>query len=250
MVESPQCKARAPRALLIVHSSASDPGYVGRALEKRGFDLDIRSREQGEALPHGMEEHDVAVIFGGPMSANDEAPFILSELKWTEQALQDKKPLLGICLGAQMMARTLGASVDLHERQRVEAGFYPIFPTHEGRDIFPERLHVYQWHQEGFSMPKDTTLLAGGADFPHQAFSYGDHAYGLQFHPEVTLPIIQRWLRRGGKRLRMGGARAHKTRHFLDYVRYDRTLQRWFDRFLDQFFLREFYTNKEERNRS
>ena len=220
------------RALIIVHSSASDPGRVGAALQRRGFQLDRRCREKGDPLPSAMEAHDIAVIFGGPMSANDKSDFIAAETRWMEKALKSGKPLLGICLGAQIMTRALGASVSFHPQRRVEAGFYPIWATGEGETLFPKRFHVYQWHQEGCDLPKGATLLAKGRDFPVQAFRYGESVYGLQFHPELTLATMRRWLKRGAERLRERGARS-KMRHFLGHALYDRALQRWMEGFLD-----------------
>ena len=180
-----------------------------------------------------MEEHDAAVVFGGPMSANDKSGFISAETRWMERALLSGKPVLGICLGAQIMTRALGASVWLHPSKRVEAGFYPIWATVQGEALFPKRFHVYQWHQEGCALPDGATLLARGEDFPVQAFRYGESAYGLQFHPEMTFAVMRRWLKRGRARLRERGARS-KMRHLMGHALYDRALDRWLERFLDR----------------
>ena len=105
----------------------------------------------------------------------------------------EQKPLLGICLGAQMMARTLGARVYCHVDQRTEAGYYPIRPTPEGRAVYDQWPdHVYEWHREGFDLPPGAVLLAeGDAAFPVQAFRYGPAAFAIQFHPEVTYAMMR-----------------------------------------------------------
>src|SRR5690606_1411277 len=127
-------------------------------------------------------------IFGGPNSVHDEDAFIAREIDWLGVPLAEAKPLLGICLGAQMLARHLGGRVYCHADQRAEIGYYPIQPTIDGRALHdPWPCHVYQWHREGFELPFGATLLAkGGEAFPVQAFRYGRAAFALQFHPEVT----------------------------------------------------------------
>ena len=150
-----------------------------------------------------MRDHAGVVIFGGPMSANDEDDFIRREIEWIAVPLKEKKPFLGICLGAQMCARHLGGRVFPHPTGHVEIGYYPIRPTAAGRavvDPWPER--VYQWHREGFDLPAGAELLAEGDTFAVQAFRYGPAAYALQFHPEVTHAMMHRWTTRGHERWR------------------------------------------------
>ncbi|MGA7972017.1 MAG: glutamine amidotransferase, partial [Pseudolabrys sp.] len=91
--------------LIILHQEHSSPGRVGQALSQRGYPLDIRRPRFGDPLPETMADHAGAVIFGGPQSANDEDDFIKRETDWIGVPLRDEKPFLGICLGAQMMAR-------------------------------------------------------------------------------------------------------------------------------------------------
>ena len=100
------------KALLIVHQKRSDPGLIGQKLIDREYQLDIRRPVLGEKLPNSMEEHDFAVIFGGPMSINDvNLKFIKQEIDWIDIALKSNKPFLGVCLGAQMLVKTLGGEV-------------------------------------------------------------------------------------------------------------------------------------------
>ena len=149
--------------LIIVHQEHSSPGRVGQVLAKHGYPLDIRRPRFGDPLPETMDAHAGAVIFGGPQSANDTDDFLKAETDWIGVPLREKKPFLGICLGAQMMARHLGARVYPHPQGHAEVGYYPIRPTAAGREVCPEWPdHVYQWHREGFDLPAGGELLAEG----------------------------------------------------------------------------------------
>jgi GMP synthase-like glutamine amidotransferase len=108
--------------LLILHQEHSSPGRVGQTLAKLGHLLDVRRPRFGDPLPETMDDHAGAVIFGGPQSANDNEEFVHREIDWIEVPLRDKKPYLGICLGAQMLARQLGARVFPHPDGHAEVG--------------------------------------------------------------------------------------------------------------------------------
>jgi GMP synthase (glutamine-hydrolysing) len=181
--------------LIILHQETSSPGRVGNALQALGHGLDIRRPRFGDPLPETLDGHAGAVIFGGPMSANDGDDFVRQEIDWIAVPLREQRPFLGICLGAQMLAMQLGARVAPHPEGRVEIGYYPIRPTLVGLEICPNWPdHVYHWHREGFELPAGAELLAEGEDFPIQAFRSG-HAFGFQFHPDVTTAMMHRWTR-------------------------------------------------------
>ncbi|MEL6180553.1 MAG: glutamine amidotransferase, partial [Myxococcota bacterium] len=148
-----------PTILLILHTPNGSPGYVGQAFKNHGFALkEVRTCH--EPLPHDLSRYAGVVSFGGPMSANDESlELIRNELRWLPQVLRAQLPFLGICLGAQMMARVLGAQVSRHPECLLEAGYYPIEPTPEGRSTFGGPMAVYHWHQEGFTLPRSAVLL-------------------------------------------------------------------------------------------
>ena len=226
-----------PKALLIVHQKRSDPARVGAVLAESGYELDRRCPNLGDPLPESMEAHDIVVIFGGPMRANDrhndDAPGIRVELDFIPKVLHSGKPLLGICLGAQMLAKTLGAEVGPHPEDHIEAGYYEIRPTVAGKSYFDGPMMVYQWHREGFTLPSGATLLAEGESYDNQAFRYGAAAFGIQFHPEVLEPNIRRWARQGNKRLNCPGARPRET-HFSGFKKHDPIVDRWIRRFLAQ----------------
>jgi GMP synthase (glutamine-hydrolysing) len=219
--------------LIVLHQEHSTSGRVGYALKNLGYELDVRRPRFGDALPATMHEHAAAVIFGGPMSANDGDDFIRREIDWIAVPLRDDKPFLGICLGAQMCARALGGRVFVHPDGHAEIGYYPIRPTAAGLalvDSWPEQ--VYQWHREGFDLPDDAELLAEGETFEVQAFRY-KRAYALQFHPDVTHAMMHRWTTRGDVRLQMPGAKP-RAAHFADREVYDYSARAWLSVFLER----------------
>ena len=124
-------------ALLILHQARSRPGELGTKLFKRGYSLDIRRPVLGEKLPETMNDHDLAIIFGGPMSVNDlNLDFIKYEIEWINVVLESKKPFLGICLGAQMLIKNLGGIVEYNNEKSSEIGFFDIIPTEAGIKLF------------------------------------------------------------------------------------------------------------------
>lgn len=218
--------------LLILHQETSSPGRVGQALGKLGYPLDIRRPRFGDPLPETMDDHAAAVIFGGPPSANDPDDYIKTETDWIGVPLRDNKPFLGICLGAQMMARQLGATVYEHPQGHAEIGYYPIRPTTAGRALCAEWPdYVYQWHREGFELPAGSELLAEGDAFAAQAFRYGS-GYALQFHPEVTHAMMHRWLVRGAHRMELPGSK-QRHEHVSDRAAYDLAGRTWLVAFID-----------------
>ncbi len=223
--------------LIVLHQETSKPGRVGNALRALGHPLDIRRPRFGDALPETLDEHAGAIVFGGPMSANDGDDFVRREIDWIEIPLREQRPFLGICLGAQMLAKQLGATVAPHPEGRAEIGYYPIRPTEAGRALCPYwPRQVYHWHGEGFELPDGAELLAEGDDFPVQAFRYG-HAFGLQFHPDVTYAMMHCWTTRGCDRLDSPGARP-RHQHFADRAVYDAIERAWLKHFMDDWLAR------------
>ncbi|MDC0831629.1 glutamine amidotransferase [Leptolyngbya valderiana BDU 20041] len=220
--------------LVIVHQPTSDSGRVGEYLQEMGYDLDVRIPAVGQALPPTLDRHSATVVFGGPMSANDDNKLlhIRQELHWIPVALNSRKPFLGICLGAQLLARVLGVNVSRHPDNLVEIGYYPIEATPEGRSLFGNLSYVYQWHSEGFEIPPGATRLATGERFPNQAFCY-ENAYAFQFHPEMTRSILARWLVSGASQLSQPGAQSGHL-HRRGYRRHTVAVNQWLDRFLPQ----------------
>jgi GMP synthase (glutamine-hydrolysing) len=226
------------KILVVVHQETSDPGLVEQVLRQMGYELDIRCPAVGDTLPQTMDHHAGAIIFGGPMSANDDEtlPFIRTELDWIPIALDSGKPYLGICLGAQMLARVLGAKVAPHVEEIREIGFMPIQPVLTRQSPSePNPLigltHVYHWHREGFELPNGAELLATGETFKNQAYRYGENAYGVQFHPEITRSMIDLWVSKAGEQLVLPGAQPYEQ-HIAGFDRHGAAVERWLRQFL------------------
>jgi GMP synthase (glutamine-hydrolysing) len=220
---------------MILHQRDSTPGRLGRLLRAQGFRLDCRRPNFGDPLPKTLNGYAGVIIFGGSMSVNDKDARLRREIDWIAIPLKERVPFIGICLGAQMLARHLGHCVEPHSKGRVEIGYYPIHPTENGHRLCECRLpgYVYQWHREGIELPHGATLLARGQDFETQAFLYGDRAYGFQFHPEVTFATICRWALLTRVRLTEPGARP-RHRHVEGWFRHDTAVARWSSAFLRQ----------------
>ena len=145
---------------------------------------------------------------------------------------------MGVCLGAQMLAKQLGARVSPHASGRAEIGYYPVHPTPAGLKICPDwPAQVYHWHREGFELPAGCELLAEGDDFPVQAFCTG-HAFGFQFHPDVTTAMMRCWTTRGADHLDMPGAHP-PHQHFAGRACYDVVERAWLRHFLDDWLRRQ-----------
>ena len=225
------------RILVVLHQADSTPGRVGQFLEARGYRLDQRCPMLGHPLPFHVDDYAAAVVFGGPQSANDESlPGIRDELRWiAESALPAGLPLLGICLGAQLTARALGATVGPHDEGLVEIGYTEVAPTTEGRDFMPEPTHFFQWHEHTFDIPHGAVHLAATEVFPNQAFRYDGNVYGLEFHPEMTRAMVERWgsSELGQEELKRPGAQPYEE-HLAWFDRCCEASDRWLAGFLDR----------------
>lgn len=147
-----------------------------------------------------IESYDGLILLGGPMNVDQTAqfPFLKFEIELINQALKKNIPILGICLGSQLIAKALGAPVKKNPIK--EIGWYKIALKNEGQkdpvlhNLWPES-HVFQWHGDTFELPQECSWLASSKDCSNQAFRYRDNVYGLQFHLEVDRAMILRWLK-------------------------------------------------------
>lgn len=184
-----------PKILVTMHHPEEGPGVLGEFLASRGGELLLCRLYQGEALPEG--DFDAVISMGGPMNVYEELmhPWLAPEADYLGQAARAGVPVMGICLGAQLLARGLGARVV--DSPAKELGWYPVELTPAaGEDpLFAGvagEFEVFQWHGDMFEIPEGAGLLALGRGCPHQAFGY-KRAYGLQFHVEVTQEIVAKW---------------------------------------------------------
>jgi GMP synthase (glutamine-hydrolysing) len=183
--------------LIIVHVESEGPGSIGSFLESAGVVCEQTRLFAGDGLPADASRYDAVISMGGSMNVyqEEEFPFLRDETHFLARAINDDVPVLGVCLGAQMIAKACGASVTLSPKKEVGWGLVGLTDAGKTDPLFhglPSTLEVLQWHEDMFQIPQGGTLLADGTDCPHQAFRYRN-AFGLQFHVEVTNAILADW---------------------------------------------------------
>jgi len=188
--------------LIIQHLDIEPAALIGDLLHEAGHQLQTVQVNAGDTLPDCTAGLHGVIIMGGPQSANDtDCPYIRDEIQWLKQQIDAEMPMLGICLGAQLMAKAAGALISPSPVR--ELGWYPVFPTAAAAadplfSALPARgLPVFQWHGETFSLPAHATLLATCPLVPAQTFRLGHGQYGMQFHVEVDEQIIETWILAG-----------------------------------------------------
>ncbi|MCG3188346.1 MAG: hypothetical protein LKCHEGNO_00324 [Burkholderiaceae bacterium] len=174
------------------------PAYLGTWLQRHGLASELRVATASEGFPDRIDRYAALALLGGVMSANDDLPFVRAACRLIEQAMSHDVPVLGHCLGGQLMAHVLGARVGASPSP--EIGWHRIdrIDSPASREwLGPEAAQqVFQWHYEAFDLPADAQGLATSAQCLHQAFAIGPHL-GLQFHVEVDSPKIDLWLGHG-----------------------------------------------------
>ncbi len=185
--------------LVLRHTPHCPLGSVASLLEQA--DLAYQYVDLFAEVPARLPLADSAglIVLGGPMSANDarEHPFLSPELDWIAAAVDAQVPTLGICLGAQLLAKALGQPVYPNRVQEIGWHQIEVLPAAAGDRLFgrcgPQET-VFQWHGDTFDLPPGAVHLARSERCPHQAFRYGSSAYGVQFHVEMTPEIMAEWL--------------------------------------------------------
>jgi GMP synthase (glutamine-hydrolysing) len=223
------------RALILQHTDLNPPGIWADALEHAGVDVHL-ARPDRDGAPADVAEYDLVVALGGPQSARpDAAPAWLdAEVEAIRQGILAGVAFLGVCLGAQMLAQYLGARVDHCQHGNVEIGYHPIRWVDGARALGEVPDHVYQWHREGFDIPRGGRLLAvSDGPFPNQVMSYGRTAVGIQFHPEITYAQVNRWSGSNPMRLYMKGARP-RHEHLAGHLTHGPRVRSWLDQFLSR----------------
>jgi GMP synthase (glutamine-hydrolysing) len=184
-----------PEVLILQHVSAEGPGRIRDTLESLGASCDIRRVDLGASVPRALGPFAGLVIMGGPMSVYESSrhPHLRDELVLVEEALRQRTPILGICLGSQLLAAALGARV--YPSGRKELGWFDVHLTDAGRSDHAfvgsaDPFRPLHWHRDIFDLPSGAVSLARSALTDHQAFRAADHALGLLFHLEVTLAQV------------------------------------------------------------
>jgi GMP synthase-like glutamine amidotransferase len=164
-------------------------------LQSYGFAYDYADLYQSPASEPPVSKADALIFLGGSMSANDDLGYIGRELDHIKTAVQRSRPVLGICLGAQLIAKALGASVYPNVAREIGWAAVSFTGTAQSDVVFHglQTEVIFHWHDETFDIPKGAELLASSAACRHQAFRWGDRVYGLQFHLEVTPAMIAQW---------------------------------------------------------
>ena len=185
------------RVLVLQHIACEPPGVYEDVLRERGAGIERVELDEGEPLPDGREI-DAIVCMGGPMSATDDStlPWLTAEKTYIADAVRDGVPFWGVCLGVQLLAASLGARV--YAGAAPEVGVLPVELTEEGRSdrvfsALPSDFMTLQWHGDTFDLPAGAARLVGSPAYPNQAFRYGDAAYGVQFHVEVSPELAREW---------------------------------------------------------
>jgi GMP synthase-like glutamine amidotransferase len=189
--------------LIVKNVTAEGPGTIADHLRSANIPFTLIDLEQGQTLPD-IQAYSHLVIMGGPMAVYemDRTPYLRDEARLIERAIDVNKRVLGVCLGAQMLAHILGARV--YPGRTKEIGWYDVTLTGEGmQDPCMSELaiagksiaQVFQWHGDTFNLPVGAVRLASSDLYPNQAFRYSEQVYALQFHIEVTPGIVHGWLK-------------------------------------------------------
>lgn len=182
------------RVLVLQHQLQDHPAYLGRWLREAGRAIDLRNTEAGDPFPDSIDGYEALAVLGGEMSANDPLPSLRQAERLIRDAMSRDVPVIGHCLGGQLMARALGAAVPASPQP--EVGWHDIDLTSapEARAWFGEvtPVTVFQWHGEAFDVPPGAVPLAGNEACPHQAFAIGRHL-AMQFHVELDADKLQAW---------------------------------------------------------
>jgi GMP synthase (glutamine-hydrolysing) len=185
------------RAVVVQHIRCEPPGVFTDVLGRHGITIETVELDEGDPLP-AWRGVDLAVVMGGPMGVYDEAehPWLVAEKQWIGQAVRAGMPYFGVCLGAQLLAASLGAAV--RTGATPEVGVLPVTLTEAGQadpvlTVLGPEFDALQWHGDTFDVPDGALWLARSPAYPHQAMRFGDAAYGVQFHIEVTGQMFAEW---------------------------------------------------------
>ena len=183
------------RLLIIQNASCEHLGTLQSMFEKDDFKINSLIPVDGDNLPNTIDGYNALIILGGPASVYDNHQYLRDEEKLIQKAMAKNMPMLGICLGSQLLAKASGGSV--YKGSRKEIGWYSVELTDDGMNgIFnglKKNITVFQWHGDTYELPKNAVTLAKSELYPIQAFKVGN-AVGIQFHLEVSKDMIMDWI--------------------------------------------------------
>lgn len=212
---------RAFNCVVIQHVPFEGPGRIAEWMRDRGHNLREVHLYRGDPLPD-MEAVDWAVLMGGPMSVNDTEQYewLIPEILWVRNLIEHRRRVLGICLGAQIIARALGSQV--YPSHEGEIGWYSVSVHTSAPVALPENMEALHWHGETFDLPSGAVRWASSAACPNQAFCFNKRVMGLQFHLESTKESVEALVTNAGHEIGRGrfhmGAREIIDRTAVDHV--------------------------------
>ncbi len=238
--------------LVFQHDPFEDLGFFAEVLDKQQVEYRVVRLFHGETPADDWQHVGALIILGGAMSVADEDsfPFLRWERKIIRAAIDETVPMLGICLGAQLIAATLGSAV--YRGPVKEIGWNPISITPHGQvdsllGYLPETATVFQWHGDGFELPSGAIRLASSVNYNNQAFRLGKTIYGLQFHLEVTPRMIERWIDERSKDLALAPY-VLPDKILADTQSYGPALKYYGERFLTEFIRRVARTRRQPKD--
>ncbi len=189
------------------HAKSEGPGYFATFLDEKNIPWRLLAIDEGESVPQDAQAFSGLVFMGGPMSVNDDLPWISSTLALIRQAVAAGIPVLGHCLGGQLMARALGGTVGSNPLKEIGWGEVAVAKNTEARTWFGEvtEFTAFHWHGETFSLPSDATLILSSAYCQNQAFVMGPHL-AMQCHVEMTEEMVKEWCAIGAEEVAAAAA--------------------------------------------
>ncbi len=187
------------KVLVLQHTAPETIGTIADSLEPKGVSVEYIRTFQDEPVPKALDGAAGLIVMGGPMGVRDQGrfPYLRDEMRLLEQAVKEEKPVLGICLGSQLLASILGSRVTAAKK---EIGWAPVRLSPQAQQDplwagVPASFPAFHWHGDVFDLPPDAVSLASSDMTPHQAFRHGRKLYGLLFHLEMTENMIREMIR-------------------------------------------------------
>jgi GMP synthase (glutamine-hydrolysing) len=229
------------RCIVLQHASTEGPQRLGELLEEMGVAVAVCALDRGQPVPRDLPDEVPLVVMGGALGVGDigapDHPYLADEVALLRERLNADAPVLGVCLGAQLLAHAAGARVYPNSRpgpaggapiRIYEVGWAPVDLLAGDEPVLSglgQQEMMFHWHGDAFELPRGAVRLAATPDCPNQAFRLGRHAFGVQFHPEMHAPVIESWLEADADYVERacgpGGAeriRAEIPRHFPAYA--------------------------------